>query len=409
MPETTPTSPAPLPRVTLAVRRNSRHPWIYRKMCRPARLSPGSLVEVVDREGRFAGRGIYNSRSQIALRLLTEDPAQPLDEAFLEGLLDGAIRIRREALGLDRITDAFRLVNAEGDGLSGLVVDRLGGFLVAQLYSAGWFRLLGWLLPALSSRFEGATVLLRADAGTEQKEGFHVRDFEAERLGGERLRTVIREGGLRYHVDLRHGHKTGFFCDQREHRLRVRGMAGGKRMLDGCTYTGGFALNAARGGSLSVTAVDLDEKALELARANAALNGLPVEFHHADLFEFLRDAVATGRTYDLVVLDPPKFAAGRSEVHAGLRRYRDLNGLACRVLEDGATLVTCSCSGAVSEDRFIGAVLDGARRARVKLALLESGGAAADHPVRAEFPEGRYLKVLTFRASGVAKGRAARA
>jgi 23S rRNA (cytosine1962-C5)-methyltransferase len=386
---------SPFPRIELSIRRNSKHPWIYRKMCRPAEHAPGTLVEVYDRDGRFAGRGIYNRNSQIAVRLLTDEPDELLGDAFFDAALDRAIRLRRETLGLDRITDAYRVVNAEGDGLSGLVADRFASFVVVQLYSAGWFRKLKWLLPALSRRFGGAKVLVKADASAQAHEGFRVRDFEAERLGEARLQVLIREGELRFKVDLRHGHKTGFFCDQRDHRLRVRTLARGKRVLDGCCYTGGFALNAAKGGAASVAAVDLDEKAIAVAQENASLNRLAVDLRHADLFDYLREAVSTGAKFDLVILDPPKLAAGKAEVHAALKRYRDLNQLACQVLADGATLITCSCSGAVSETRFREAVLEGAGRARVALTLTDSSGAGADHPLRPEFPEGRYLKVLT--------------
>ena len=382
-----------LPTVRLKRRRNSKHPWIYRKMCEPAEHAPGTLVEVFDRDGAFVGRGIYNRNSQIAIRLLTEDPAQPLDDAFLGELLDRAIRFRREDLVLDRVTDAYRVVHAESDGLPGLVVDRYGSFVVAQLYSAGWFRKLRWLMPALSARFGGARVLVRGEARAERHEGFKVRDFEAEKGGP--LRTIITEHGIRYHVDLRAGHKTGFFCDQRDHRLRVQRLAAGKRVLDVCSYTGGFALNAARGGAASVAAVDLDEKAVSLARENAVLNAASIDFRHADGFDFLR--AAPSASFDLVVLDPPKFAAGRAEIAGALERYRDLNALASKVVAPGGTLITCSCSGPVSEMRFQEAVLQGAKRAGVELTLVEAGGASPDHPVRPEFPEGRYLKVLTFR------------
>lgn len=369
-------------------------------MCRPAEHAPGTLVDVYDREGRFTGRGIYNRKSQIAVRLLTEDPAQILDDAFFEAALDRAVRLRRETLGLERVTNAYRAVNAEGDGLSGLVVDRYESFVVVQLFSAGWFRKLKWLLPALSRRFGGATVLVKADNTAQSHEGFRVRDFEAERLGEARLQTVIREGGLRFKVDFRHGHKTGFFCDQRDHRLRVKGLAKGKRVLDGCSYTGGFALNAALGGADSVTAVDLDEKAIAVARENASLNRLRVDFRHADLYDFLREAGTSGVKYDLIILDPPKFAAGKTEVGGALKRYRDLNQLACTVLAEGATLITCSCSGAVSETRFRDTVFEGAKRAGAALKLIDSSGAGADHPLRPEFPEGRYLKVLTLARGG---------
>jgi len=365
-------------------------------MCRPAEHAPGSLVEVYDKEGRFAGRGIYNRKSQIALRLLTEDPDQPLDDAFFEAALDRAVRFRREVLKLDSVTDAYRVVNSEGDGLSGLVADRLASFVVLELFSAGWFRKLKWLLPAFSRRFGGAQVLVRADRQVETLEGFRVRDFTAAKLGEARLTTVVVEAGLRFLVDLRQGHKTGFFCDQREHRLRVRGLAKGRRVLDGCTYTGGFAINAASGGAASVTAVDLDEKAVAVARENCRLNGCLVDLVHADLFDFLRRSHGEGREFDLIVLDPPKLAAGRKEIGAGLRRYEDLNSLALRVLAQGGTLVTCSCSGAVSEQAFRGAVERAAKRSQVRLELVHSGRESVDHPLRPEFPEGRYLKVLTF-------------
>lgn len=367
-------------------------------MCRPANLAPGTLVEVVDRDGAFVGRGIYNRKSEIAIRLLSEDPSRSLDRSFFDEALDRAVRFRREVLALDRVTDAYRIVNSEGDGLSGLVVDRLGEFAVVQLFSAGWFRLLGWLLEAVSRQLGGATVLVRAAEAAERREGFRVRDFAAAKLGRERLRTIVQEGGVRFRVDLESGQKTGFFCDQRENRLAVRELARGKRVLDGFCYTGGFALNASLGGALSVTGVDLDEKAVALAKDNAALNGLAAEFVHGDVFDFLRDRASAGTRYDLVILDPPKFAAGRADGERGLRRYRDLNALACRVLEPGGLLVTSSCSGAVSEARFRQAVLAGARRAEVRLELLSSRGAAADHPLKPEFPEGKYLKVLTFRA-----------
>ena len=388
-----------LPRVELSIRRSSKHPWIYRKMCRPSDHAPGSLVEVFDREGRFAGRGIYNRKSQIAVRLLTENPEQPLDDAFFAAALERAVRFRREVLDLEKVTDAYRVVNSEGDGLSGLVVDRFASFAVVQLYSAGWYRKLKWLLPAVERILGAATVLVKADRDTEAHEGFRVRDFVAEKLGDAELTTIVREGGLRFQVDLRHGHKTGFFCDQREHRSRVRGLASGKRVLDGCTYTGGFALNAALGGAAEVTAVDLDEKAIEVAKENARLNGLSIHLLHADLFDFLRGAHAAARSFDLIVLDPPKLASGRSEVAAGLKRYEDLNALACRRLEKGGTLITCSCSGAVSETRFREAVLQGARSVGTELKLIHAGGEAPDHVLKPEFPEGRYLKVLTFTRS----------
>jgi 23S rRNA (cytosine1962-C5)-methyltransferase len=397
-------------RVRLKARRNSKHPWIYLKMCEPAPHPPGSLVEVVDASGGFVGRGIYNRKSQIAVRLLTEKENEPLDEAFFARALDRAIAFRRRRLDLDRTTSAYRVVNAEGDGLSGLVVDRFASFVVVQLFSAGWFRLLRWLLPALGERFPGSTVLVKADEIVEEREGFHVQDFTAARLGDERLKTVVRESDVAYHVDLRHGHKTGFFCDQRENRLRVRDLSRGAHVLDCFSYTGGFALNAAKGGAASVTAVDLDEKAVALARRNAEANRLRVDFRHADAFDALRDARAAGRAFDLVVLDPPKFAAGKKEVEPALRRYRDVNELALGVVRDRGTLVTCSCSGAVSEARFRATVEAAAARAGAALELRDVAGAAADHPVRAEFPEGRYLKVLTYTVRrGVAPRSPARA
>jgi 23S rRNA (cytosine1962-C5)-methyltransferase len=384
--------------VTLSIRRASLHPWIYRKMCRPTTIPPGSIVEVVDREGKFAGRGFYNRRSQIAIRLLTEDPAQAVDDAYLDSLLDAALSFRRRKLRLDSITNAYRVVHAEGDGMSGLVIDRLGRFVVAQIYSIGWYRRLRWLGRAVASRFPGCTLVLKADPGAEEKEGFRLRDFESEKLADEALRTEVEEAGIRYGVDLRHGHKTGFFCDQREHRLRVRELAGGRRVLDGCTYTGGFALNAAAGGAAEIEGVDLDEKAVAIARENAERNHFPITFHHADLFDYLRAAETGGRRFELVILDPPKFAAGREGISAALHRYRDLNRLGASVLTSGGVLVTCSCSGSVSGLRFREAVLAGFEAARVRAEIVDESGASADHPVRKEFPEGGYLKVLTLRA-----------
>ena len=396
-------TPSGLPQVQLSITRRSDHPWIFRKMCRPTNHAAGSIVEIVDATGAIIGSGIYNRHSQIAVRLLSEDPTQPATDEFIAQRLADAFRLRTTLPAL-KDTDACRLVNSEGDCLSGLVVDRYGPFLVVELFSHGWFRKLGWLmkeLKRLATRELGvpadkATVLVRADDDVEQAEAFRVRDFVAEGLSDSQLKVEVREGPLRFRVDLRHGHKTGFFCDQRENRARVASLAAGKRMLDCFCYTGGFSCRALQAGAKSSLAVDLDEDALQLAAANAKLNGVgnKLTTRHGDVFAVLRTLADAGERFGVIVLDPPKLTTSRDGLDGALRAYTDMNRLAMPLLEPDGLLVSCSCSGLVSESALLGCIRRAASDSRAHLQHIAVTGAPPDHPVLAAFPEGRYLNAI---------------
>jgi 23S rRNA (cytosine1962-C5)-methyltransferase len=279
-------------------------------------------------------------------------------------------------------------VNSEGDGLSGLVVDRYAGVLAVQILALGWYRRAVEIKDALRAALPARAVVVLGDPEVERIEGFRV-------LGGSGAEAAveIREHGVRFLVDPSRGHKTGFFLDQRDHRRRMQERARGRRVLDLFCYAGGFSLAAARGGAAAVRGVDLDEEAVALARENAARNGSPaaVTFEHADAFDALRDA--RPGEWDLVVCDPPKLAARRDDLPGALRKYEDMNALAFGKVAPGGLVVSCSCSGLVSEEEFLSVLGRAAIRAGREVRVLELGGAGPDHPWSLSHPAGRYLKV----------------
>jgi 23S rRNA (cytosine1962-C5)-methyltransferase len=384
---------APAGTVTLKIERNSPHPWIYRRMVEAwgADVKPGDVVRVVDRAGKAIGRGFFNPRSEIALRLLTEAAAEEVDAAFFRERIRQAAALRREFLHLDRESDAWRVVHSEGDGLSGLIVDRYADLLSVELFSLGVARAFPWIRAALEQEFPGAQVVARADERVEEREG-----FKAPEKKWKKFRTVVTEHGVKFHVDLVAGHKTGFFLDQRDNRRFLGGLVAGREVLDLFCYTGGFALHAAAGRAKSVVGVDLDERSLETARANAELNGLAgaVEFRQGDVFHFLKGARAERRRWDVVVLDPPKFAPSKGAIEEAARDYLDLNRMGVAAVRDGGVLVTCSCSGALPETEFLDFVRRAAASADRELQVFRIAGAGPDHPVSSSCPETRYLKVV---------------
>ncbi len=383
------------------------HPFIYQKMVRGADAAarPGDVVSVYDRAGAYFGRGLYNPRSQIVVRMLTHTDAA-VDDEFWRQRLASAIALRRR-LRLDDVTDAYRLVHAEGDGLSSLIVERYADVLVFEVFSLGMFNLydklaalLGELLgpPTRSDRPDRAgqqwRTFLRADERIQSIEGFRLpRHSPVAAQGDERL--VIREHGVRFRVDVRGGHKTGFFCDQRENRRALANLCRDASVLDLCCYTGGFSIYAKLlGGAAEVSGVDLDEAAVAVARENANLNAQRVDFVHADAFTYVRQMLANRRQYDVVVLDPPKFVSSREEYEDGLRKYNDFNALAVQMVRPGGVLLTCSCSGLVTPLAFREVVFRAAHRAGRMLQIFDERGAGGDHPVMMNCPESEYLKTL---------------
>ncbi|HOX08227.1 MAG TPA: class I SAM-dependent rRNA methyltransferase [Planctomycetota bacterium] len=385
---------AQLPVVRLKTQRNSNHPWVFGKMVGhpDRRVGPGTLVEARDRDGGFVGRGIYNPAKTIALRLLTEFPAEQIDDDFFRRRLTEAKALRESVLRLPEVTDSYRLVHSESDGLSGLIVDKFADVLVVEPFSAGYLALGPAVIRVLQELYPNAWVCFRPDPRTEEVEGVSFAPLVRKYPAPDGVE--IRENRLRMWVDFKSGHKTGFFLDQRDNRSRAAAMARGREVLDLCCYTGGFTISTLLGGAARATGVDLDEKALDTAGRNAKLNGVSPELVHANAFDFLRQSAAAGRKWDMVIADPSKLAGVRAEISRGMRTYGDLNKLAIEAVRPGGILVTCSCSGLISPDAFMSIVRNSAGEAGTTLKVLEYAGAASDHPVASNFPEGRYLKAL---------------
>src|SRR6187402_756077 len=293
-----------LPVIHLKTERRSNHPWIFQKMVEKPEVKPkpGSIVEIFDREGTFAGRGFYNGHSRIALRVLTADPDEHVDEAFFSRKIADAVALRRDVLKLDAVTDAYRLIHSEGDGLSGLVVDRFANTLVVEYFSAGMFKQRDLIRRCLLEHFPDADLYSFAEEHVQKQESFDCAVPPAPQP------TVIREHGVSFHAAPGTKHKTGFFADQRDNRKTLAELCAGKRVLDLCCNSGGFGIYAKTiGGADEVVGVDLDEEILEIAERNARLNKAKVRFVQADIFHWLRDAAANNaKQFDVVILDPAK-------------------------------------------------------------------------------------------------------
>jgi 23S rRNA (cytosine1962-C5)-methyltransferase len=380
-----------------------RHPWIFSGAIRQVDAEPvaGGTVDVLSAAGEFLGRAAYSPHSQIRARAWTFED-EPVDSDFFRKRIRSALTARTRLFsGAGReagqsSTDALRLIHAESDGIPGLIVDRYAGLLVLQSLTAGsefWKEVVADLLveeTGLKAVYE------RSDADVRELEGL------ASSVGPLRgpmiqARFTIREDGLEFLVDPAQGHKTGFYLDQRPNRQRVRQLARGREVLDCFCYTGGFAINALAGEAKSVVAVDTSADALALARENVALNGLPgdkVTLLEADVFQGLRKFRDESRSFDMIVLDPPKFAPTAAQAEKAARGYKDINLLAFKLLRPGGLLVTFSCSGGVDAALFQKIVAGAALDAGAEAQILEHLSQAADHPVALNFPEGTYLKGL---------------
>jgi len=382
------------PVVHLKIERRSNHPWIFQKMVEKPdpRPKPGSIVDIVDREGTFAGRGFYNGHSRIALRVLAEHPDEAVDAAWFAAKIGAAVALRRDLLGLDAVSNAWRVVHSEGDGLSGLVVDRYDDLLVVEFFSAGMFRHREWIYAALREHFPGCRFYSFAEEHVQKQESFDFRAPDAP------APSIITENGLKFRASPGSGHKTGFFADQRDNRELLSRFSAGKRVLDICCNSGGFAIYAkARGGASEVTGIDLDEEILEVAEKNARLNDAKVKFVQADLFPWLRDAATRGEQWDVVILDPAKMTRDREQVIPALKKYNDMNKLAMSVTKPGGLLLSCSCTGLVSEEEFLDMLRRAAYFAGRQAQVLHVSGAGGDHPFMAHVKESRYLKAVLLR------------
>lgn len=383
-----------LPVISLKAKRNSLHPWIFDRMIRhpQKRLKPGALVEVVSKEGAFIGRGIYNYKSNIGIRLLTENASEPLNKEFFLRKLQQAKMLREEVLGIQKISNSYRLMHGESDGLSGLIIDKFADVFVIEPYSAGYVGTIEWIVSSLQSLYPGARIAVRPDERTAAKEGIDflpvAKDYPCPDF------VEIKENLLQMRVNIETGHKTGFFLDQRENRLTLSQYCSGKEVLDCFCYTGGFAISAMLMGAKSATGIDLDEKALEMAQENARLNSVEVAFQHVNVFDYLRTMHAKGEQTDVLILDPAKLAGHKDEMKRAHRAYGDINRLGMQVIRPGGILLTCSCSGLVSEKDFLSILTRSAAEAGVVLQIFKVAGASSDHPFSTIFPEGRYLKAV---------------
>ena len=379
-----------------------RHPWVLDTAIDRIEGTPadGDVVDLATHEGRFIARGIWNASSRLRVRLYAFESDVPLDAPFWRSRIDAAIALRR-TLGLDDRSGAARLINSEGDDLSGLIVDRYGDHLAIQVTSLAMAGRLDAICDALEAAVKPAGILLRgADRGLSKLEGLHLPDRVIRGTAPEGP-VFIREGSLSWGVDLTEGQKTGFYLDQRENRRAAALLARDRRVLDLFCYSGGFAVTCAITGSArNVLAVDGSAKATALARANADFNGAAnVTVETADAFGRIDSLAAAGEKFGMVILDPPKFARSRGAIEEALRAYHRINRVAVDLLEPGGILVSCSCSGSVSRDDFLEMLSAVAQRSGRQIAMLECRGAAPDHPVSASCLEGEYLKCVIARVA----------
>jgi 23S rRNA (cytosine1962-C5)-methyltransferase len=373
------------------------HLWIFSGALQqpPHWIEAGGLVDVKSSTGQFVARGYYNPQTDIAIRILTRDSDEAIDYDFMRGRLHSAAALRR--VFDPEHTNAYRLVNAEGDGLPGLIVDRYAEILVAQIHTLGMERLRPLIIEALMDETRARGLLLRNDSQSRRREGLEVEEAQVA-AGFIPTQVAIRENGVLFLVDPWEGQKTGFFLDQRDKRESLRKYSRGKRLLNCFSYSGAFSVYAALTSSETrVTSVDVSEPAIEAARQHFVLNGLDPgqhEFHIADVFDYLEQAQQRGELFDVVVLDPPAFARSQNARAQALKAYRRLNTLGMQVLRPGGILLTCSCSGVIGMDDVLGTLSQAAQRLQRTVQLLETYTHGVDHPINLAMPETAYLKAV---------------
>jgi len=377
------------------------HPWVFSGAIHSVSGSPvsGDTVDVFSTDKRFLGRGAFSPQSQITVRMWTFNADEPINERFFAGRLQHAIDSRKDFLA-DPETTAFRLVNAESDGLPGLIVDKYGGFLVCQFLTAGAEKWKNEIIAQLNTLIPNAGIYERSDVEVREKEGL---PLVAGVLAGAEPPDLIEilENGLKFLVDVKTGHKTGFYLDQRENRKLIGRYSSNVEMLNCFSYTGGFGIFALKNDAAHVTNIDASATALEISLENAKRNELPtdrIENVAGDVFQVLREYRNANRMFDLIVLDPPKFAESKSNLERAARGYKDINLLAFKLLRKNGILFTFSCSGLMTPELFQKIVADAALDAKRNAQIIRRLTQAPDHPTALAFPEGTYLKGLVCRA-----------
>ncbi len=374
------------------------HPWVFSGAIGRIEGEPpnGAVVDVVNAQGEFLARGLLNRRSQLAVRLFTWVEGEAFDHDLLRRRLARAAQWRHRAVTTD--TTAYRVVFSEADGLPGLVVDRYGDALAIQISTLGMEQRKADVVEALVDLFQPTTIVERADSEMRDREGLRAADGALYGMPPDTVEIV--EHGLRFLVDLQGGQKTGFYLDQRENRRRVAAWAGGARVLNAFAYTGAFAVHAARAGAAEIVNIDTSAEALRVAEAHMVLNGFDRpqdQYLVGDVFQVLRTLRNRGETFDLIILDPPKFAHSAAQVDRATHGYKDINLQALRLLRPEGILATFSCSGLISADLFQKVVFGAAVDARRETQIVERLTQAPDHPVLLTFPESEYLKGLICR------------
>jgi 23S rRNA (cytosine1962-C5)-methyltransferase len=376
-----------------------RHPWIFSGAVDRVLGNPGSgeTVDVLDAKHQFIAKAAYSPSSQIRARVWTFDESEAVDADFFRRRIEAAVVLRSTlgfSIGNSARTDAFRLIHAESDHLPGLIVDRYGDVLVFQSLTAGSEFWRDTLADILIEKTGVNSIYERSDADVRELEGLQVRSGALR--GNPDNRIVISENGIRFVVNIATGHKTGFYLDQRANRQRIAGMAKGRDVLNCFCYTGGFSIHAAATGAASILSVDSSGDALILAQENAALNNQTdgLEWREADVFLALRKFRDERRSFDMIILDPPKFASTVSQAEKAARGYKDINLLAFKLLRPGGILATFSCSGGIDAALFQKIVAGAALDASADAVIVDHFGQDGDHPVSLHFPEGTYLKGL---------------
>lgn len=377
-----------------------QHPWIFSGAIAKINGSPqfGETVDILAADGKWCGRGAFSPHSQITVRVWTFNKNEDVSPTLFHSRLQRALSSRYPLL--ERYdTDACRLVNSESDGIPGLIVDRYGDFLVCQFLAAGTEFWKQTIVKQLAELIPNRGIYERSDVAVREKEG--LPELTGVLSGQEPPEFVeIREGKYRFLVDIRHGHKTGFYLDQRDNRAFVDEYAGSSEVLNCFSYTGGFTVAALMGGAANVTNIESSADALQLGLRNVKLNGLDiakVENMEGDVFSIMRQYRDSDRRFDVVILDPPKFAGSRSQLMRACRGYKDINLLAIKLLRPGGTLFTFSCSGLLDKDLFQKIVADASLDAGREGQIIRWLSQATDHPTALNFPEGSYLKGLVCR------------
>lgn len=393
---------------TVQIRTGTPHPNLFRKRLAevPREVRPGDLVRVVTTDGEQLGFGFYNQVSEISLRIVRYGDAPP-DIDFWKARIRQAVELRKSLVSPES-TNARRIIHAEGDMLPGIVVDQFDDVISAEVYSLAMYQRAEAFIQLLLEQVEAKHYVIQTSPSSETQEGF---DAPARFSVGCPQKVTIHENGTRFKLRFEGGHKTGFFCDQRINRAKLATLCEGKSVLDLCAYTGGFAVHAKKAGrAVEVTAVELDEHPIQLAKENANLNNVRVNFVQSDVFPWMRDTIRNGKQFDVVVLDPPKLIRSREELEEGTRAHFDLNRLAMQLVSPGGWLLTCSCAGLLPQADFEHLVCQASRAPRTlsthenaiplkhrEIQIVERTGAGPDHPIAGNCPESDYLKAIWMR------------